>query len=206
MTRAPKPTAPRKASAPQPANSTPWSHPLRVADLAQRKDTRFSLIPDDATLKAIAKDLQLDGLKKMRFEGTLSPQGKSDWQLSAKLGATVTQPCVITLAPVNTRIDGPVTRVFVKDTSVFDIEDEEEIEVESQVDESLEPLGATIDLGEVMVEALALALPLYPRAEGAELGEAQFAAPGVAPLQDEDARPFAGLANLLKTGEKPEKE
>jgi len=29
-----------------------------------------------------------------------------------------------------------------------------------------------------------------------ELGEAVFAAPGTAPLRDEDTRPFAGLAGL----------
>ena len=44
--------------------------------------------------------------------------------------------------------------------------------------------------------ALALALPLYPRAPGAELGQAVFAEPGTAPLKDEDLRPFAGLAGL----------
>ena len=44
--------------------------------------------------------------------------------------------------------------------------------------------------------ALALALPLYPRAEGADLAQAQFAGPGVTPMTDEDARPFAGLKDL----------
>ena len=53
-----------------------------------------------------------------------------------------------------------------------------------------------IDLGAVMVESLELALPLYPRAPGAELGEAVFAAPGAEPLKDVDLRPFAGLSAL----------
>ena len=55
------------------------------------------------------------------------------------------------------------------------------------------------------LEALALALPAYPRANGAALGEAVFAAQGVAPLRDEDLRPFSGLASLaerLKSGQK----
>jgi uncharacterized metal-binding protein YceD (DUF177 family) len=47
-----------------------------------------------------------------------------------------------------------------------------------------------------LAEALALALPLYPRAPGAELGEAAFTEPGKPVLRDEDARPFAGLAHL----------
>jgi hypothetical protein len=46
----------------------------------------------------------------------------------------------------------------------------------------------------VLAEALALALPDYPRAPGAELGQAVFAEPGIEPLRDEALRPFAGLA------------
>lgn len=63
-------------------------------------------------------------------------------------------------------------------------------------DDSVEPLPDVIDVGVVATEALALALPLYPRAEGAELGEAVFTAPGEAPLRDGDLKPFAGLAAL----------
>ncbi len=47
-----------------------------------------------------------------------------------------------------------------------------------------------------MFEALTLALPLYPRADGADLGEPVFTEPGKRPLTDEDARPFAGLKDL----------
>ncbi len=61
---------------------------------------------------------------------------------------------------------------------------------------AVEPLTATIDLGALMVESLALALPLYPRAEGAHLRQAIFTEPGAAPLTDDDARPFAGLKSL----------
>jgi uncharacterized metal-binding protein YceD (DUF177 family) len=56
-----------------------------------------------------------------------------------------------------------------------------------------------IDVSAVMAEALALHLPLYPRAGGADLGEAVFTEPGLAPMRDEDAKPFAGLAGLRDT-------
>ncbi|MCX8227096.1 MAG: DUF177 domain-containing protein, partial [Sulfitobacter sp.] len=38
---------------------------------------------------------------------------------------------------------------------------------------------------------------------GAELGQAVYAEPGVAPMTDEDARPFAGLAQLREKLEDP---
>ena len=47
-----------------------------------------------------------------------------------------------------------------------------------------------------MAEALALALPDYPRAPDATLENAQVTEPGIAPMSDEDARPFAALAGL----------
>ena len=46
------------------------------------------------------------------------------------------------------------------------------------------------------IALLALAVPLYPRADGAALETADFAAPGTEPLTDETAKPFAALSAL----------
>ncbi|PPB80018.1 uncharacterized metal-binding protein YceD (DUF177 family) [Albidovulum inexpectatum] len=176
---------------------TPWSDTRRVADLPPRKPTRFRLEPDSETSAAIAQSLGILGVDKLRFEGELRPIGRGDWELTAQLGATVRQACVVTLDPVSTRIDEQVIRRY-----LADYQEPEGEEVEMPEDDTAERLTEVIDLGTVMVEALALALPDYPRRPGAELGQAQFAAPGVTPLTDEDLRPFAGLADLLKKDEK----
>ena len=63
-------------------------------------------------------------------------------------------------------------------------------------DDSVEPMPEVIDLAEIAAEALALALPLYPRAPGAEFAEGLHAAEGVTPLTDADLKPFAGLQGL----------
>ncbi|MCF7725690.1 DUF177 domain-containing protein [Sulfitobacter sp. M220] len=164
---------------------------MRVAELSQNAQTPFSLRPDADSLRKIAEELDLSALRKLSFEGRLKALGRSDWQLEARLGATVVQPCVVTLEPVQTRIDVDVTRLFVQD-----YEEPEETEVEMAEDDRTEPLGAWIDPAVVMIEALALEIPEYPRADGAELGQAVYTKPGEAPMTDEDARPFAGLANL----------
>ena len=49
-------------------------------------------------------------------------------------------------------------------------------EVEMPEDDTVEPMPEVIDLAEVAAEALALALPLYPRAPGADFGQAVHAA------------------------------
>jgi len=108
---------------------------------------------------------------------------------------------LVTLDPVTTRIDVPVIREFVEGLEQ-PVDDEEEIEISP--DDNSEPLGSHIDLETVMIEALSLALPLYPRIEGAELTDSNFTAEGIQPMSNEDAKPFAGLASLRDKLEKGE--
>ncbi len=172
---------------------------LRVADLPQNAPTPFDLHPASDALEAIKQELGLLGLRKLSFVGELCAQGKRDWALTGKLGATVIQPCVVTLEPVTTRIDIPVTRVFLADWT-----DPDEAEFEIPEGDESEPLGAEIDPALVMVEALSLALPQYPRKDGAELGQADYTEPGKQALTDEDVKPFAGLAGLRDAMKKDE--
>lgn len=178
----------RTAPAPQP---DPWSHAWIVRQLPARKPLRFDLVPDAGTRDRIAASLGLISLPTLRFSGELRPEGRHDVLLEARLTARVVQPCSVTLAPVPADIVETVRRRY-----VAGLEQPAGDEVEVPEDVDTEPLPEAIDGGAVAVEALALALPLYPRAPGAGLGEAVFAPPGVEPLRDTDLRPFAGLAAL----------
>lgn len=174
------------------SQTPPNATALRVAALSQSAPTKFSLRPDAPELAELAKELELLGLRKLSFEGTVRPIGASDWQLKGRLGATVVQPCVVTLEPVTTRIDADVMRLFLRD-----FEDIDAPEAEMPEDENAEALGAWIDPVAIMAEELALALPPYPRKD--EEGEAttvRVTEPGKTPMTDEQARPFAGLADL----------
>ena len=168
-----------------------WSQPLRPAELTPGRRA-FSLTPDVATRNAIAKEMGLLGLRKMRFNGEITPFGASNWRLSARLGATVVQACVLTLDPVTTRIDEKIFRQYIASHEA----PPRDGALEMPDDETREPLGEVIDPGLVMVEALALALPIYPRAPGAELTDTEFSGPGIKPMTVDDARPFAGLRGL----------
>ncbi|WP_371169790.1 YceD family protein [Aliiroseovarius sp. 2305UL8-7] len=179
-----------------PSANPPFSHLVRVADLATGRATPFELLPDQAACDAIAKDLSIPALRKLRFTGSLKPLGKQDWQMNAELGATVVQNCVVTLEPVTTRIDDKVERRWLKHLSEFESADEADQEIEMSEDDNSDPLTDMIDLGQVMIEALAIALPLYPRAEGAEVANQVFTEPGSKPMSDDDAKPFAGLSAL----------
>lgn len=171
----------------------------RVSELSPRRPRPFELVPGPEDLRAIAGDLGLRGLRKLRFAGTLRAEGRSDWRLDAHLGATVTQSCVVSLAPVTTRIEEGVTRRFLRDWPPAAEQGEE---VEMPEDESIDPLGEEIDLRAVMIEVLTLALPLYPRAEGAAPERAEARPRGAAPIREAETNPFAALAGLKgKLGE-----
>ena len=169
---------------------------VRFADLPNRKRTAFSIAPDAPARAAIAEALEIQGLRKLRFSGALLPIGKQDWHLEAALGATAQQACVVTLDPVTTRIDETVTRHYLADVTPPEFTKSDAAEIEMPEDDTTDLLPATLDLVDVMMEALALALPAYPRKDGVETGTAVFTEPGKAPMRDEDTRPFAGLADL----------
>lgn len=164
---------------------------LRVAALSQKGETPVSLRPDAGALAALAEHIGVDTLRKVSLTGALAPLGDADWQLKARLGATVVQPCVVTLDPVTTRIDVDLMRVFVRDYQEPDAP-----EAEMPEDDTVEPLGAWIDPAQVLAEALALHIPEYPRGDGAAVDTIRVTEPGKKPMSDAEARPFAGLAAL----------
>ncbi len=190
-------TDPTPKARPEP-HQTGASLPLRVIDLPARHARAFHLRPDAATRTAIAGELGLSALRKLDFRGTVQAEGRHDWRLDATLGATIVQPCVVTAEPVTTRIDTTVTRRFLRK-----MPEPQGAEAEIPEDDTLEPLGEVIDPGAVMVESLALALPDYPRAPGAELGAQAFPPQGADPLDTDRPNPFAVLS-ALKHGEQGE--
>lgn len=175
-----------------PQNSTPaLSLPFRVATLSPRKPTRFDIVASPDQRAALAQELGLSRVDHLTFKGEIRPSGKHDYVVVADLTARIVQPCSISLQPVKTEISEAVQRTFLADYVVPDGD-----ELEMTGDETIDPLPEMIDAGLVATEALVLAIPLYPRAPGAELRQASFTEPGVKPLDDADLKPFAGLAGL----------
>ncbi len=125
--------------------------------------------------------------------GHVQPLDQSDVSLEAMIGATVVQDCVVTGDPVTTRIDEPVERRYLADWR-----DPTGEEAEMPEDENADPLPATLVLAQVMAEALALALPPWPRAVGVSPVDISVTEPGKTPMTDEDAKPFAQLKALAE--------
>ncbi|MEM1264872.1 MAG: DUF177 domain-containing protein [Pseudomonadota bacterium] len=170
--------------------AAPFSRPLRLRGLAPALTHTVAETATEAECRATAEALGLLGLRKLRLSGRLAPHEKAGWELTADLGATVTQACVLTLAPVTTRVETRVVRRYAPD--IAPMPDGAELGPEDDLE--TEPLPEILDLGEVAIEALALAMPDYPRADGAELPES-------AQDHETDAQresPFAALVSLSK--------
>jgi uncharacterized metal-binding protein YceD (DUF177 family) len=174
---------------------------FRLAEVAGRRAREFHILPDAAERAAIAADLGLIELPSLSFRGTLAPAGKADVVLTGRLEAEVVQACIVSLVPVRARIGEEVRRRYVADLPA----PEPGGETEMPEDDTIEPMPERLELSEVMHEALALALPEYPRAPGVELGEAGFGPRGAQAPEAPDAgqdrpNPFAALARLRPSG------
>jgi uncharacterized metal-binding protein YceD (DUF177 family) len=165
--------------------------PFPIRSLSPKKPTRFDLTATPAEKRVIAEGLGITAVHWFSFKGALHPVGRRDVRLEAVLEAEIEQPCGITLAPVRTKIVEQVARLYLADWAAPTA-----TEVEIAADDDAEALPDVIDAAQVGIEALSLALPPYPRAPGADLGQMVHAEPGTAPLTDDAIRPFAGLAAL----------
>ena len=185
-------------SAPPPARPTRF----RTGGLSPRKPTQFAFRPDQAARALLAQDLDILALHRMEFQGQIAPAGRDAFLLTGHLTADVDQACIVTLVPVRSRIDEEVRRRF--DAGFAAPEGDE---AEMPEDDTVEPMPEVIDIEGIAAEALVLALPPYPRAAGAVFGAAVHAEDGIAPLQDTDLKPFAGLAALAgRLGVTPDPE
>jgi uncharacterized metal-binding protein YceD (DUF177 family) len=125
-------------------------------------------------LGSIAKMLDLVALDRLTFAYRLDRRGGGRLFLTGTVGASVTQTCVISLEPVEARLEVPVEMEFwpaglvptaaknAADPGGTGLTDWPEIIRDGR-----------IDLGPVIYETLATALDPYPKREGASLDWAE---------------------------------
>ena len=161
---------------------------VRLDDKRSRTARHLRYEPTGEALDRLVAEFELLGLRKAALTAELTPEGSRDWALTGRLGATVVQPCVVTLQPVTTRIEAPFERIYVD--GLPEAKAGEEIEMPE--DDRIEARPSVLHLDQLFAEVLALELPAFPRADGAEL-------PATVAESDEKPNPFAVLAQLKST-------
>jgi hypothetical protein len=170
------------------------SRPLKVDEI--RDGASDEIVATEAELKAVAKTLDLVALDRLTFAYRIDHGGGGRLALTGTLNADAKQTCVVSLEPVEARLEVPVEMEFWP----------AELLPRPERDAS-EPGGAgvldwpeairdgKIDLGPIICETLATALDPYPRRPGARFDWPQGERP-----EGEGAGtgPFASLAALKR--------
>jgi uncharacterized metal-binding protein YceD (DUF177 family) len=160
-----------------------FSYPVRAGAITEASRA-FDLQADEPSRAALAARFGIPSIGALTGRFTLAHDQGGVILGELALKARVTLTCVITLEPFEMKLAETARLRFVPGASPVELDPEtldgpDEIEFD----------GETIDLGEVLAEQLALALPPYPRRPGAVLPAA---------AEDETAHPFAGLRALRK--------
>jgi hypothetical protein len=160
-------------------DKAPWTVPVAVDDIP---DTGLHMeIEAPASVRAgVARLANLRDLFELSAEFDLTREGAGA-HVCGRVRARVGQTCVVSLEPIESRLDEAVDVTFSPTAQAGHGDDEE----------PPEPLvGGSLDLGALATEFLLLAVDPYPRKPGAIFTPPEAAEGG--------ERPFAALEALKK--------
>jgi uncharacterized metal-binding protein YceD (DUF177 family) len=151
----------------------------------------------------LAKRLGLADLEDLSAELSLTPEREGQLiRLKGTLKAAVTQTCVVTLEPLEGKIEGILDRLY-DVTQEQAGNDEETFDIEAE--DPPEPVqDGVIDVGEAVAEQLALELDPFPRKLGISFADFLTGPEEGDTPPDEKAKtgpgggPFAALKKLKK--------
>lgn len=125
----------------------------------------IEIAPSDDERAAIAARLGLLGLAAFSVKGRLDPLRRGHSAVfGGRLTATVTQECIVSGDPVEALIGEELSvRLLTEDEA----EARTELDIEADEDDIEVADAGIVDLGDICVQYLALALDPYPRAPGA---------------------------------------
>ena len=190
----------------------PPTDPLRVLiagpratvreTLTTQLRTRFEIEATADECRRLTERLGIQALESLTVKGGLRRRADGgSYALEVDFAARVWQACVISLVPVEEFVEETVRLIYAgedfKGKTIAELGEGKEVVIDME-DEDLPELleGDLVDVGEVVVEHLSLALDPYPRAEGVEMTVPPQAAGGQAQEDDEKVSPFAVLKQL----------
>jgi hypothetical protein len=165
-----------------------WSVPVALSDIPEG-GRHYDLAPDDGTRAELAKLAGLRALPRLDATFDVSRDGAHGLRVTGHVEALVGQNCVVTLEPMENKVEETVDLVFVP---ARELSAEENASAGDVVDpDAPEPLaGDRVDLGKIATEFLLLGIDPYPRKPGATFEPL--------PVDDDGTHPFAALAALKK--------
>ena len=172
-----------------PGPELPWDQP--VVDVPKSgMAARRSASAEE--LARVAASLDLAACRALDADYRIEPLSGGRYQLTGRLRAEITQPCVVTLDPVESTIEEDFAAVFWPEAELPAPEGGELALDEEPEREAI--TGGQIGVGHIVFETLAAAIDPFPRKPGAVL-DWQPAGPAQTSASGADS-PFSVLANL----------
>ena len=168
-----------------------FHRPVTVARLRPEGDT-IAIEAGPAEREAVRARLGLAGLDRLSAELQLRPLGGGLVSARGSLQADVRQVCVVTLEPFSATLTAPVQLVFRRAEPGREMA---ELDLDVEAEDEVVYVGPEIDLGEAVVETLALALDPWPRRPGAT-----FAWSDESEKPEQRQNPFAALKQTRPRG------
>lgn len=156
----------------RPESSSPVAFAANVARLP-RKGMPVVIEASPEQRRRLAEEHGLVAVESWRAELLVEPWKRNGVQVSGRVDALVTQQCVVTLEPIETRIGEAVTALYFPEDSRLGRQGfhvSGEIHLDPEGPDGPETFsGETIDVGALAEEFFALAIDPYARAEGVSL-------------------------------------
>jgi uncharacterized metal-binding protein YceD (DUF177 family) len=178
-------------------SNDPWSVRIvveQIPDTGLHRD-----IEADASVRAaMAVVAGLRDIPVASASLDVTPMGGGRFHVSGHVRAVVGQTCVVTLEPIENKIDEPIDLIFAPPGQIPELAAlvDEAAGIETEIPDPPEPIeNGVIDLGRLATDALFLAIDPYPRKP-----DAVFDLPMEAP--DPEDHPFAAL-KALQSSAKP---
>jgi len=176
---------------PRAAPASEFSRPIEV-DRIGHTEVVHDIAASPEERAALARRFDLLALDTLEARLRLRrARGGSVLRLAGRLTADVVQSCVVTLAPVPSRVEAEFTVLYGDGEAGG-----EGVEIDPEQESTVEPWpDGPLDLGETVAQELALALDPYPRAAGAAL-DPSYTPPEGAGDEPEKVNPFRVLGKL----------
>ena len=147
----------------------PFSYPVKVGHVSANPIS-VNVEANLAEREALAGLWQVLAVHSQTAELQIARWKKDGVRIRGRLQAEIEQSCVVTLEPVTSRLDEQFEQLFVPEGSKLArivLSDTAEMVLDPEGPDLPETfIGDTIDAGEVVAEAAALAIDPYPRKPG----------------------------------------
>lgn len=178
-------------------DGAPFSYKVKVGHISANPVT-VKLEADERERTGLARLWKVQSVQRLESELQIARWKKDGVRIRGRVEADIVQACVVTLEPVESTIVEDVDRIFVPEGSRLArlvLDERGEMVLDPEGDDVPDAFsGDTIDAGEAVCEAVALAIDPYPRKPGVEFsGHVESTA-----AEDQKPSPFAALKDWKK--------